>query len=292
MKIRLISGIVYVALLTVLFLLKVFVHDLFFDVLIYFCAIRGTFEMVRAHKEKLTRAEKVLIFAFAMVTIPVCALTGSFAFEGSAICFFVFSLALLSLLVVKNEETTPENLGVAFLSGVYPTVLLVTLCFCNHFETSSALEKYAFNSNLAILFVFVVSPVSDSLAYVFGRFLKKYFPKKMAPTVSPNKTVIGGIGGLVGGVLAGGALYFLYNAVCGSFDKMYIFLPIYLGVGLVAAALTEYGDLVESSLKRKAHIKDMGRIMPGHGGVLDRIDGAMLASVAVYAVFVVVNILF
>ena len=295
MKIRLLSGSVYILLLATLFVLKIFVHDLVFDAFIYFCALWGTFEMLRAHKDKLTKAEKGVVYAFAIVCIPACALCEQFFACGilaSALCFFAFALAVLSLLVVKHEESTPENLGVTFLSGVYPTLLLCALCLCNHFEPTKALYRYGFNSNLAVLFVFVVSPVADSLAYVFGRFLKRFFPKKLAPNLSPNKTVIGGIGGLFGGVVAGAVLYFSYNAVCGSFDKMQIFLPVYLVVGLIAAVVTEFGDLVESSVKRKADIKDMGGIMPGHGGVLDRIDGTLFASVVVYLAFVLVNIIF
>lgn len=293
MKIRLISGSVYVALLAVLFLLKIFLHDLFFDGFIWFCSLWGTFEMLRAHKTKLTKAEMGIVYAFASVCIPAVALCETFdrrsGASAFAVCFILFSVALLSLLVVRHEETTAENLGTALLSGVYPTALLAVLCLCNHFSASESLSSFAFSSDLAMLFVFVVSPVSDSLAYVFGRFLKKYFPKKMSPSVSPNKTVIGGIGGLVGGLIAGVVLYFSYNAVCGSFEKAYLFLPIYLGIGLLAAATTEFGDLVESSIKRKAEIKDMGGIMPGHGGVLDRIDGTMLSAVAIYAAFYIVR---
>lgn len=292
MKIRLISGACYIAILAAFFLLKLFVHDLAFDAFVWFCSVMGTFEMLRAHKEKLTKAEKIVVYAFAATCVPVCALFESFFGTGAiaaAVCFFVFSAALCSLLVVRYEETTPENIGIALLSGVYPTLLLCALCLCNHFEGGESLKAYGFNSNLAILFVFVSSPVSDSLAYVFGRFLKKYFPKKMSPTVSPNKTVIGGVGGLFGGALAGLVLYFSYNAICGSFEKVYLFLPLYLGVGLLAAACTEFGDLVESSIKRKADIKDMGKIMPGHGGVLDRIDGTIFAAIVVYLAFVVAS---
>lgn len=293
MKIRLISGSCYIAVLAAFFLLKLFVHDLVFDALVWFFSIMGTFEMLRAHKEKLTKAERVVVYAFAATCVPVCALFETFFAAGaaaSAICFFVFATALCSLFVVRYEETNPENVGVAFLSGAYPTLLLCALCLCNHFEASESLAAYGFNSNLAVLFVFVVSPVSDSLAYLFGRFLKKYFPKKMSPNVSPNKTVVGGVGGLFGGVLAGLVLYFSYNAICGSFEKTYVFLPLYLGIGLLAAAFTEFGDLVESGIKRKAEIKDMGKIMPGHGGVLDRIDGTIFASIAVYLAFTIVSV--
>ena len=277
MKIRLITGTCYIAVLLVFFLLKIFVHDLFFDALIYAFALIGTFEMTRAMKDGITKAEKIAIFAFAVVCIPACALCEQFGGTGlqaAAVCFFALAVALLSLLVARHEETSPQNLGVAFLCAVYPTLLLALLTLTNHLSGPPALEQFALNSDLAILFVFVISPFADSLAYVFGRFLKSKFPKKMAPVVSPNKTVIGGVGGLVGGLVGAAILYFSY-----------------LLIGLLAAAATEFGDLVESCIKRKAEIKDMGRLMPGHGGILDRIDGTQFAAVAVYVAFAVIHLI-
>ena len=113
----------------------------------------------------------------------------------------------------------------------------------------------------------------------------------MAPTVSPNKTVIGGIGGLVGGLVGAAILYFSYNAVAGSFENMALWLPVYLGIGLLTAAATEFGDLVESCIKRKVDIKDMGKLMPGHGGILDRIDGTQFATVVVYLCFTIIHVI-
>lgn len=294
MKIRLITGTCYIAVLLVFFLLKIFVHDLFFDALIYAFALIGTFEMTRAMKDGITKAEKIAVFAFAVVCIPACALCEQFwgtGLQAAAVCFFALAVALLSLLVARHEETSPQNLGVAFLCAVYPTLLLALLTLTNHLSGPPALEQFALNSDLAILFVFVISPFADSLAYVFGRFLKSKFPKKMAPVVSPNKTVIGGVGGLVGGLVGAAILYFSYNAVAGSFADMAIWLPVYLLIGLLAAAATEFGDLVESCIKRKAEIKDMGRLMPGHGGILDRIDGTQFAAVAVYVAFAVIHLI-
>ncbi len=70
---------------------------------------------------------------------------------------------------------------------------------------------------------------------------------------------------------------------------MAIWLPVYLLIGLLTAAATEFGDLVESCIKRKADIKDMGRLMPGHGGILDRIDGTQFATVTVYLIFIILH---
>lgn len=291
MKIRLLSGSCYVAILIAFFCLKIFLHDFFFDGLIYAFALIGTFEMLRAVKAKTTPAERAIVYAFAIVTVPACALCEYFYGTGVQVvgaCLFVLALALLSLLVICHENTSLESLGLSLLSAVYPTFLLCLLVLTNHLGAPAKLTEFAFDSRLLILFIFVVSPCADSIAYVFGRCFKKYFPKKMAPKLSPNKTVIGGIGGLVGGMLGAAILYFAYNGAVGSFEKTYLWLPVYLGIGLIAALATAFGDLVESCIKRKVGLKDMGKIMPGHGGVLDRIDGTLFATVAVYLAYILV----
>ena len=302
MKTRLISGVIYIAVLLAFYLLKIFVHDFFFDALIYAFALIGTFEILRAMQDKTTKPQRVIVFLFAIVCIPTCAVMEYFFRYGlhvTSICFFALSVALLVLLVVDHERTTIENLGISFLSAVYPVLLLCILVLTNHVSDPSAMERYsatlneiAFNSDLLILFVFVVSPFADSFAYLFGRYLGKRFPQKMAPTISPNKTVVGGIGGLIGGMLGAGIMYFAYNAiVVGEFINMQIWLPTYLAIGFLAAAATEFGDLVESCIKRKVGVKDMGKIMPGHGGILDRIDGTLFACLAVYIAFAFIRLI-
>ncbi len=293
MKIRLISGTCYIALLAGFFCLKIFLPygDFYFDALIYAFALLGTFEMLRATKEKTTKAERGIVYAFSALTVPACAAGEYFKGWGFAVIglgMLVLSVALLALLVVRHEETSLESLGVSLLSAVYPTVLLALMVIANHATAPLALQKFGFDSRLLILFVFVVSPCADSIAYVFGKFLRKYFPKKMTPVISPNKTVIGGIGGLVGGMLGAAALYFIYNAAAGSFDQMYIWLPVYLAIGLVASVATAFGDLVESCIKRKLGLKDMGNIMPGHGGALDRLDSVLYSTMVAYLAFVII----
>ena len=294
MKTRLLSGTCYIAILVAFYCLKIFVHDFCFDVLTYAFALIGTFEILRAFKEKMTSWQRLIVTAFAVVCIPACAVCEYFYGYGLHIvctCFFAMSVLLLALLVGDHEKTNLENLGVSFLAAVYPTVLLSLLVLANHMDCPSVLEKFALDSRLVILLIFVVSPCADSIAYLFGRFLRKFFPKKMAPVISPNKTVIGGIGGLVGGMLGALAIYFIYNAIVGSFEQMYIWLPVYLLTGLLTSVATEFGDLVESCIKRKVGIKDMGKIMPGHGGILDRIDGSLFATVATYLVFAVIYLI-
>ncbi len=291
MKTRLISGSCYVAILVAFFCLKIFVHDFFFDGLIYFFSLVGTFEILRATKAYTTSAQRCVNYTYALVAIPAVAICQQYLGLGAlvmGITFFAFSLAVLSLLVVQYEKTSLNGTGISLLSAVYPTLLLCLLVLTNHLEAAPAMQKFGFDSRLMILFIFIVSPCADSIAYVFGISFKKYLPKKMCPKLSPNKTVIGGVGGLVGGMLGAAILYFAYNGICGSFDQTYIWLPVYLGIGLFASVATAFGDLVESGIKRKLDVKDMGKIMPGHGGVLDRIDGTLFATVVVYAAFILV----
>lgn len=293
MKTRLISGTVYVLILIAFYLLKIFVHDLFFDGLIYAFALLGVFELNRAFKDKTTKAERVLSTAFTLAILPACVFTEYFFGYGlftACVGFFVYALILISLLVFSYEKTGIESVGVALFSGVYPSLLLCVMSLVNHADIES-LQAFGFNSNLFILLIFVISPIADSFAYLFGCGFGKKFPKKMSPKISPNKTVVGGIGGLVGGIVGACAVYFIYNAVAGSFASMQIWLPVYLAIGLVVALLTAFGDLVESALKRKVGVKDMGKIMPGHGGALDRIDGSMYASVVIYICYIFIGAL-
>lgn len=291
MKTRLISGTVYVLILIAFYLLKIFVHDFFFDGLIYAFALLGVFELNRAFKDKTTKAQKVCSTAFACLIVPATALMQYFYTAGlltALIGLFLYAMVVLALLVFDYENTSVESVGVSLFAGVYPSLLLCVMSLVNHAEITS-LQALGFNSNLFILLIFVISPIADSFAYLFGCGLGKKFPKKMSPKISPNKTVIGGIGGLFGGLVGACAVYFIYGAVAGGFTDMAIWLPVYLAIGLIVAVFTAFGDLIESAIKRKVGIKDMGKIMPGHGGALDRIDGSMYASLAIYLCYILIG---
>ena len=114
---------------------------------------------------------------------------------------------------------------------------------------------------------------ADSGAYFAGRHLGR---RKLAPTISPNKTVEGAVGGLLAGVAVAIGLGLWAGA--GSAQ-----LPALALVAALAVAVSIVGDLVESLLKRQAGVKDSGHLIPGHGGILDRIDG-VLAAVPVFVV--------
>ncbi len=124
-----------------------------------------------------------------------------------------------------------------------------------------------------VILAFVVTWANDTLAFFAGRLLGRH---KLFPRISPKKTWEGFVGGAVGSI--GGA--FVVRAL------LLPWLPLGAcwAVGLGGALLAPVGDLVESMLKRSAGVKDSGRILPGHGGLLDRIDALLFVGPWVYAV--------
>src|SRR6202044_2759789 len=113
---------------------------------------------------------------------------------------------------------------------------------------------------------------ADTGAYFAGRFLGKH---KLYEAVSPKKTVEGAIGGLIASVVW---------ALLGSFFFLRGMLPVAhaIPLALAAGAFGQAGDLAESLLKRSTGVKDSGAIVPGHGGILDRVDALLLTSAIVY----------
>ena len=131
----------------------------------------------------------------------------------------------------------------------------------------------------ATIFLLVCVWAADISAYFTGRALGG---AKLAPAISPNKTWSGAIGGVVGAVVAAGGLAIAYLA---SIDGRGAWKFLMLAAGL--AMLSVLGDLFESWLKRRANVKDSGNLLPGHGGVMDRLDGLVPVAVAGAGVFAV-----
>jgi len=120
--------------------------------------------------------------------------------------------------------------------------------------------------------------ITDSGAYFVGRRFGRH---KLSPRISPGKSVEGYLGGLVTATVAG--------ALIGQFSPLGIVVGI--AGGLLVGALSVLGDLIESLFKRQANIKDSGTLIPGHGGVFDRIDSLLWAGVIIYHLYIVTTFL-
>ena len=168
----------------------------------------------------------------------------------------------------------------------------------------SAIDHLQTNSMAAILLVFLCPVLTDVGAFAIGSTLKRFVPLKLAPQLSPNKTVIGAVGGIIGGVLASVIVYYMMYLLGGingnifytSFNGIDLtvrsenFHPLlsFIFTGLVTSFMAQIGDLFESAIKRECGVKDMGNLLPGHGGVLDRFDSMLYCSIVVFISFGVI----
>ncbi|MGD0546231.1 MAG: phosphatidate cytidylyltransferase [Terracidiphilus sp.] len=134
------------------------------------------------------------------------------------------------------------------------------------------------NGPSLLTFLFCVVWAGDISALYIGRAFGRH---KMAPSLSPNKTWEGTLGSVAGSLLAAGALLALAR-LFEQWDKAWLSYPEDIGYWLLLAVLVnaaaQAGDLTESALKRSAGVKDSGTLIPGHGGLLDRIDALLLAA--------------
>ncbi|MFB2552146.1 phosphatidate cytidylyltransferase [Ensifer soli] len=188
----------------------------------------------------------------AMALASVAILTGADRIAGGVIGIAVLSTALASLVLPNGSRWLAGGLAYAGLASLSLAVI--------RGDDAAGL--------IAMVFVFAVVWSTDILAFFVGRAIGG---PKLAPRISPGKTWSGAIGGAIAAVA-------IATLVVGSVVPLDgIRLPL---VALVLSVLSQCGDLFESHIKRRFGVKDSGRLIPGHGGVMDRADGLIFACVA------------
>ena len=276
---RTISGAVFVATIVGFLLLRQFVDYRLFNILIWFFCAVGTFEIARALKGFSVKNTSILAIIFGVIFVPHFCIIEYWLFKGYGWLFSLSIMALLILIITVYsliKKVRFNQFISSILPFVYPAGLLLCLMLCNGFEFMLGF--------VAILLVFVISSLSDTFAYLVGMTygkIKKGKVKKLCPKLSPNKTWAGAIGGVIGGIVGAILVYLVFPVKIAFFSPILLFII----VGLLGAIATECGDLFESFIKRKVGIKDMGKIMPGHGGVMDRIDGMIFATLIIFIAF-------
>jgi phosphatidate cytidylyltransferase len=128
--------------------------------------------------------------------------------------------------------------------------------------------------NYLIWLIFISSWLCDTTAYYVGRYFGK---NKLCPKVSPKKTIEGALGGLLGSAAACGIFGFIVRMLGVNIQLIHFII-----IGLICGVFCQFGDLAASSIKRHVNVKDYSNLIPGHGGILDRFDSILFASVVVY----------
>ena len=256
MKIRVITALILLPLLlcVVLFLPKIFTGILF-----GFMAAIGAKELLKG--TGLVTRTRFTIYAMVMaffVVVWCCILSVYMLVLFSTLAFFAI---LFGEFMLCQEEIRVEELAMTFVAG-----LIIPFLF------SAVVRLHNWSSgNFVILLPFVIAFLSDTGAYFVGCAFGKH---KLAPIISPKKTVEGLIGGLVGAIV-GVTIYCVVLQYFFHFTVNYWYVPIYGVLGSLGAV---FGDLCFSVVKRKTGIKDYGNLIPGHGGILDRFDSMIVVA--------------
>lgn len=190
--------------------------------------------------------------------------------------FEIITLALLIGLMAAYVLTFPkykaQDIWLSYFGFYYVAVML------SFIYKVRMVEGYGI---YLVWLVFICSWVCDTCAYCVGMLFGKH---KLAPHLSPKKTIEGALGGIAGSVVAG-ALYgmVLKNVIHTELTPVILFAII----GAAGAVISMIGDLAASAIKRNYDVKDYGKLIPGHGGILDRFDSVIATAPIIYFLFVV-----
>ncbi|MDY0396399.1 phosphatidate cytidylyltransferase [Virgibacillus halophilus] len=224
-----------------------------FILFVYFLATIGLFELMRMKRLPVLSLPGITGFAFLWIAL----LPGSthFVFTKSE-WIVLFSLLLLTYTVLSKNKFTMEDAGFVMLAMVY-----VAMGFYYFMEarTQSGDEGLA-----TVFLVLFIVWATDTGAYFVGKAIGK---NKLWPEISPNKTIEGALGGILLACVVGLVFQMIH-------PFHYGFLAI-AGTAILISIVGQMGDLVESAFKRYFGVKDSGNLLPGHGGILDRLDSVL-----------------
>lgn len=269
LKTRIISGIFLIALIGIMN----FTGGPLMGCILFLVALQGLFEFYRAvgvykpEDDKKHNAPEIIGY-IGTAAYFATAMTA----ENEILLKLMLVLCIVFVAVLASYVFTfpvYEGLHVmkAFFGFVYVPVML---CFI-YLTRSMPRGEYL------VWLIYISSWICDTCAYLVGT---KFGKRKLAPVLSPHKSVEGAIGGIIGTVLISIAFSFLYERAydLGTSGN----IPVFVLLGIVGGFVSQVGDLAASAFKRNHDVKDYGRIIPGHGGVLDRFDSVIFTAPMIY----------
>lgn len=319
MKNRLMTSLGIVLVLALAFVLKVFVSSYFFDALLLVVACFCAYEMSKLLNKMGKYHEKYIVWAMPAIMTLVILLSAGFDSEFSLVwaimtCIGIIAVGFLAAFLVNlifKKRTEKEmryrrvqdtlvsySLAKGFntLVGlIYPSFMFLFMIVLNHLDdfstTFSNVEAFGGKlSFVALLFAFLIPIFSDTFGFLVGGL---FGGKKLAPNISPKKTISGAVGGVIFTIILSVAVYFILNSVQSLYlifnETGFAFWQVLI-ISFFGSAVSQSGDLFESLLKRQAGVKDSGHILPGHGGMLDRCDSYVFVAPYLLLAFVFILI--
>jgi len=185
--------------------------------------------------------------------------------DGVVFLSIIFLMVLMCIYVFTFPKFRSEQLQAAFFGLFYVGLML------SYIYRVRMLDGGVFT----VWLIFLCSWGCDTCAYCVGMLIGKH---KMAPKLSPKKSVEGGIGGIIGAMILGT----IYAVCVNHWGNAGVQVPSYTIICGVGAIISQVGDLSASAIKRNHNVKDYGKLIPGHGGILDRFDSVIFTAPIIY----------
>jgi phosphatidate cytidylyltransferase len=275
MKTRLITGLILLAVLVPLFV----IGGLALDLLLVIFSMMASFEMARMFLKEVKQPQFVVWSEVVLSGALFYALRSFFIGDWSlewAFFGIIFMVIFGAMLMVFYENFSSKQFGEMFVVVLYPSL---------GFSTISAL-RYMNDGLLVIGFLFMVTIMTDTFAYVFGVRFGKH---RLAEKISPKKSVEGSVYGSLSAVVL--TLIYVLVTKLPSIGQIQLSILVTIVLILIISIVGQIGDLVASKLKRDNDIKDYSNLFPGHGGVMDRFDSAIFAAMVLVFLSEVVGLL-
>ena len=181
-------------------------------------------------------------------------------------------IALMFVYVFGFSKYHANQVMNTYFSLIYAPVMLSFVCLTRQLDSGIYL----------VWMIFISSWISDTCAYLVGVMIGKH---KLAPVLSPKKSIEGAVGGVVGAAAAGA----LFGAYLDNVLYMENFAFILAVVGGAGSVISQVGDLAASAIKRNHEIKDYGKLIPGHGGIMDRFDSVIFTAPITYFLIIMLG---
>lgn len=252
------------AILVVILLVITFAPAQVFTVAVSVLSLVVLHELMATFGLGKKRSVVVCNYIFALAFMIPCFVKTDFSGEFLLITTIFFVMVLCSLSVFANNDVDFKDVCASLFIVIYSVVILTRLALMREMENGLAL----------VFLAFIGAWLPDTVAYFAGNLFGKH---KLIPEVSPNKTVEGSVGAFVGAI----AFFLIYGAILSAMGFSVNFLRLLI-LSVICGAVSQIGDLSASVMKRTYNIKDFGNLIPGHGGLLDRIDSLMFVTPVVY----------
>lgn len=277
MKVRIISGVTF----ALLMLLVVWLGGAVLAVAWCIVSVIAYIEMAHATnvseidaqgKRKMNLIETISV-AGIVIYYAVVYFTLNPLYEMLTIIFLLIFTMMVYVFAFPKYKA--EQIMHSFFAVVYGPVMISFSLMTRMMDNGTGESLYNVGFFVAWM-IFISAWASDTCAYFVGVIFGRH---KLAPVLSPKKSIEGAVGGVLGAAIAGG-IYGKILETCGIFADGYIW--IFLLLGMCGSIVAQIGDLAASAIKRNFNIKDYGKCIPGHGGILDRFDSVIFTSPLIY----------